>query len=248
MPAVERAASTSPRSRPVEAGPRSSPGDEDIDWVADLSGDGPGHVAALRELHALMLRACGHQVWRMRDALPDTSPEAVEVVVNQAADEAMTVLLGKLQTFEGRSRFTTWAFKFAILQTATEVRRLQWQHREVRLRDLDDRPASVGDDPGLRAEGAALADAVADAMRRVLTPYQRRIAVALLVDAVPIDVLAERLGTTRGALYKTLHDVRVRLRRELMARGYLAAAQKDSVPPATSDPRDDSARTSGGTR
>ena len=73
----------------------------------------------------------------MRAALPDPSPGAVDVIVNQAADEAMTALLGKLHTFQGRSRFTTWAFKFAILQAATEVRRLQWQHREVELRDLE---------------------------------------------------------------------------------------------------------------
>jgi RNA polymerase sigma-70 factor (ECF subfamily) len=62
-------------------------------------------------------------------------------------------------------------------------------------------------------------------MREVLTPYQRRVAVALLVDGVPIDVLADRLGTSRGALYKTLHDVRVRLRAELTAKGYLQARQ-----------------------
>ncbi len=74
-------------------------------------------------------------------------------------------------------------------------------------------------------------------MRRVLTPYQRRIAVALLVDNVPIDVLAERLGTNRGALYKTLHDVRVRLRRELTSRGYLPVPQENppQAPARSSD-------------
>ena len=124
----------------------------------------------------------------------------------------MTALLGKLHTFQGRSRFTTWAFKFAILQAATEVRRVQWQHREVELRDLDERAAPTHDSPEMHAEGTDLSRAVTDAMREVLTPHQRRVALALLVDGVPIDVLADRLGTTRGALYKTLHDVRVRLR------------------------------------
>ena len=123
--------------------------------------------------------------------LPDPSPATVEVIVNQAADEAMTSLLGKLHTFEGRSRFSTWAFKFAILQAATEVRRLQWQRREVELRDLDlHDPRPRHDSPEHHAEGNDLAGAVADAMRTVLTPYQRRIAIALLVDSVPIDVLA----------------------------------------------------------
>lgn len=201
---------------------------EPMDWVAALGSTGPEQSRALRELHALMIRAAGHQVWRMRAALPDPSPGAVDVIVNQAADEAMTALLGKLHTFEGRSRFTTWAFKFAILQAATEVRRLQWQHREVELRDVELRPSPAHDGPELSAEGNDLAGAVSQAMRQVLTPYQRRIAVALLVDAVPIDVLADRLGTTRGALYKTLHDVRVRLRRELTAKGYLPVSPTSS--------------------
>jgi RNA polymerase sigma-70 factor (ECF subfamily) len=69
-------------------------------------------------------------------------------------------------------------------------------------------------------------------MRTVLTPYQRRIAVALLVDGVPIDVLAQRLGTSRGALYKTVHDARVRLRGELTAKGcYLPSTATRSPDP-----------------
>jgi RNA polymerase sigma-70 factor (ECF subfamily) len=168
-----------------------------------------------------MVRAARHQVWRLRDALPDASRATLDVVANQAADEAMVALLGKLDTFEGRSRFTTWAYKFAIVQAGSDVRRMQWHHRDVELRDLD-LPAGAADDPAQQAEASDLARAVAEAMRTVLTPHQRRVAVALLVDGIPIDVLAERLGTTRGALYKTLHDVRGRLRSELAARGYLA--------------------------
>ena len=174
----------------------------------------------MRRLHALMVRAAAHQVWRMRAALPDPSPDAVDDLANQAADEAMTALLGKLHTFEGRSRFSTWAFKFAILQAAVEVRRIQWQHREVELRDLEiATPAHDG--PEHAAEARDLGTAVVRAMGAVLTPHQRRVAVALLIDGVPIDVLADRLGTTRGALYKTVHDVRVRLRAELVATGHL---------------------------
>ncbi|HET7477046.1 MAG TPA: sigma-70 family RNA polymerase sigma factor [Dermatophilaceae bacterium] len=206
--------------RPPAAADAARP--EPLDWVHALTSSGPDQVSAMRELHRLMLRAARHQVWRMRGVLPDASPGTVDVIANQAADEAMTTLLGKLHTFEGRSRFSTWAFKFAILQAASDVRRLQWRHREVELRDLD-RPAAPHDSPEAQAEGSALAAAVADAMHTVLTPYQRRIAVALLVDDVPIDVLAERLGSTRGALYKTVHDARGRLRTELTARGYLPA-------------------------
>ncbi|MDF2092231.1 sigma-70 family RNA polymerase sigma factor [Knoellia sp. 3-2P3] len=206
----------------TDLGPRTRP-PEPQDWIAALTTPGPEQTAALRQLHGLMVRAAAHQVWRLRHALPDPSPAAVDDIVNQAADEAMASLLGKLHTFEGRSRFTTWAFKFAIVQAGTDVRRLQWQHRQVELGDLDV-PAKAGEGPEQQAEATDLARAVADAMRRRLTPYQRRIAVALLVEQVPIDVLAERLGTTRGALYKTVHDVRSRLRDELTLTGHLDAA------------------------
>jgi RNA polymerase sigma-70 factor (ECF subfamily) len=209
--------------RTYGSGDRGRDEPDPVDWVSALSTPGLEQDAAMRRLHQLMIRAAAHQVWRMRGALPDPSPATVDVIVNQAADESMTALLAKLHTFEGRSRFSTWAFKFAILQAASDVRRLQWQHREVELRDLDlmDLPAAGHDSPEHHAEGNDLAGALADAMRTVLTPHQRRIAIALLVDGVPIDVLAERLGTSRGALYKTVHEARMRLRAELTTRGYL---------------------------
>ncbi len=211
------------------------PANEPDDWVAALSSAGPDQVIAMRQLHQLMLRAAAYQVWRMRGALPDASPGVVDVIVNQAADEAMTALLGKLGTFEGRSRFTTWAFKFAILQASSDVRRLQWQHRDVELRDLDvaHLPAAEHLDPEHQAEGTDIAGAVAVAMHNVLTPHQRRIAIALLVDGVPVDVLAQRLATNRGALYKTVHDVRMRLRAELTAMGYLHTRSTPSTPTST---------------
>ncbi|MEO7449226.1 MAG: sigma-70 family RNA polymerase sigma factor [Humibacillus sp.] len=141
----------------------------------------------------------------------------------QAADEAMMAVLTKLPTFEGRSRFTTWAYKFAILQSATEVRRCVWAHREVELGDLTHVPES-GVSPANCAEAADLAVAVRLAIDVALTPHQRRITIALLVDEVPIDVLAQRLGSTRNALYKTVHDARTRLRAHLIASGHLTSS------------------------
>ncbi|HKA84518.1 MAG TPA: sigma-70 family RNA polymerase sigma factor [Acidimicrobiales bacterium] len=159
----------------------------------------------------------------MRPMLVGAGHDTCEELANQAADDALASLLAKVHTFRGRSRFTTWAYKFAILQAATEVRRHAWRNREVRLDDAgvwpDGRPG-----PEQLAEAVDLATAVARAMVVALTGYQRRIAVALLVDGVPVDVLADRLGTTRGALYKTLHEVRTRLRRHLAGTGHLPGA------------------------
>jgi RNA polymerase sigma-70 factor (ECF subfamily) len=192
--------------------------------VLALSLEGPDQHLALRRLHGLLVRASRHQVWRMRSMLGNPGSDQVDEVAQQAADEAMVSLLAKLHTFEGRSRFTTWACKFAILQAATEVRKQAWRSRQVVLEDVEvtvDLGASVEQ----YAEAADLARAATRAIREALTPYQRSIMVALLVDAVPIDVLADRLGTNRNALYKTLHDARVRVRARLTAEGHLGTVE-----------------------
>ncbi|MBB3084404.1 RNA polymerase sigma factor [Geodermatophilus sabuli] len=199
-----------------QAGGAAAPGE---DWIAELTATGPVRDDALRRLHDLLLRAARLQVSRMSAMRAAVGAAQVDDVINLAADEAMVAVLSKLSTFEGRSRFTTWAYKFAILQAAVELRRHAWSHREVSLEAapplVEPRPS-----PDQYAEGAEFAAAVRNAIDRVLTPHQRRIALALIVDEVPIDVLADRLGSNRNALYKTLHDARGRLRADLAGQGY----------------------------
>ena len=197
------------------------------DWVEALSIPGPRQDHAMGSLHEMMLRACRHQVRRMRSSLAGVGNERLDEIANQAADEAMMAVLSKLSTFEGRSRFTTWAYKFAILQCATEVRRYAWRNREVELND-DAHVVERGPSPASYAEGADLASAVRRAIDEALTPHQRRITIALLIDDIPIDVLAERLGSNRNALYKTVHDARTRLRAHLTASGHLATPHPEA--------------------
>jgi len=190
------------------------------EWLNRLTGmDGPVYDEAVGRLHDLMVRAAWHQVMRMSEA-SGLGPARRDEVVLSAADEATVSVLARLDVFEGRSRFTTWAYKFAILHAGVEVRRAVWSHREVDLHDVADR-TKVGDSPEAYAETRDLARAVQRGIAEALTPHQRRVALALLVDEVPIDVLADRLGTTRNALYKTLHDARKRLRAALAEAGYL---------------------------
>jgi RNA polymerase sigma-70 factor (ECF subfamily) len=196
---------------------------------ARLATVGPEREDAVRELHALMVRGCRHQVARMRSQLPGLDARDRDDLAMAAADDAVVALLAKLHTFEGRSRFTTWAYKFAILQAATEVRRQAWSRREVPLEDPDTLHWSAAG-PAELAVATELAAEVGRALDVALTAYQRRIAVALLVDDVPIDVLAERLGTTRGALYKTLHVARTRVRAHLVATGHLEPPRRARGP------------------
>jgi RNA polymerase sigma-70 factor (ECF subfamily) len=198
------------------------------EWLARLGFCGAVRDEAVARLHGLMVRAAGHQVHRMNDAIGLGAVRREEIVFS-AADEATIAVLARLHTFEGRSRFTTWAFKFGILHAGVEVRRAAWSGREVELHRADhevDEARAAAQSPEGYAETRDLAVAVSRAIAEVLTPHQRRVAVALLVEEVPIDVLADRLGTTRNALYKTLHDARKRLREHLRASGYLAAPEE----------------------
>ena len=129
-------------------------------------------------------------------------------------------VLRRLDDFRGESRFTTWAYKFALLEAAVKLRRRAWQGREVPLEpEAWAALATAGPTPHQDAEGAHLLAILQAAIRELLTPHQREVLVALALNGVPIDVLAERLGTTRGALYKTLHDARRKLRDRLASCG-----------------------------
>jgi RNA polymerase sigma-70 factor (ECF subfamily) len=101
-----------------------------------------------------------------------------------------------------------------------KLRKRAWQGREVPLEPESwTLVASDALDPEGEAEQAELLRAVQSAIADVLTPHQRSVLVALALNGVPIDVLAERLNTNRGALYKTLHDARRKLREHLTGRG-----------------------------
>jgi RNA polymerase sigma-70 factor, ECF subfamily len=193
---------------------------ESAEWIQALSGVGAAREEALERLHELLLRAARFEVARRRRAMSAGAEGDFEDLAMQAADDALVAILRRLHTFRGDSRFTTWAYKFALLEAGVKVRRRVWHAREVPFEQdgwaqLPDRGASPGDD----AETAELLAAVRDAIAEVLTPHQRAVLVAITLNDVPIDVLAERLATTRGALYKTLHDARKKLRARLAADG-----------------------------
>jgi RNA polymerase sigma-70 factor (ECF subfamily) len=189
--------------------------------VEDLRPGAPGRDHAIARLHELLLRASRFELSRRRAALSHVRGEELEDLAMQAADDALMAVLGKLDDYRGASRFTTWAYKFALLEAGVRLRRRAWQGREVVLAP-ESWPAFVDGGPAVHEalERAEAFDALSAAVAAALTPHQREVFVALALNDIPIDVLAERLGTTRGALYKTLHDARRKLRRELSERGF----------------------------
>lgn len=188
-------------------------------WLRDLRADGPAREAAVERLHTLLLRAARFEVARRRPALPHLRGDELGEIALEAADDALMSVLARLDDFRGASRFTTWVYKFALLEAAVKLRKRAWQGREVPLEQETWNLFSSADlGPADVAEQSELLHALEDGIG-ALTPHQRNVLTALAINGVPIDVLADRLNTSRGALYKTLHDARRNLRAYLVRRG-----------------------------
>jgi RNA polymerase sigma-70 factor (ECF subfamily) len=189
-------------------------------WLEHLRSEGAAREQAIADLHALMLRAARFELTRRRAALSHVRGEELEDIATQAADDALMAVLTKLDDYRGASRFTTWAYKFALLEAGVKLRRRAWQGREVVLDPESwSAVAHQGSSAHERLEQSETLAALRSAIDRALTPHQREVFVALALNELPIDVLVERLDTNRGALYKTLHDARRKLRQELAAAG-----------------------------
>jgi RNA polymerase sigma-70 factor (ECF subfamily) len=197
---------------------------ESREWLDELRSEGAVRDEAIARLHALLVRAARFEVGRRRATMPHLRGNELDDIALEAADDALMSVLRRLDDFRGASRFTTWVYKFGLLEAAVKLRKRAWQGREVPLEpETWNVFASAGLGPEATTEQRELLAAVEEAIVTELTPHQRRVLVALALDGVPIDVLAERLETTRGALYKTLHDARQKLRRHLDDCGHTLA-------------------------
>ena len=191
------------------------------EWLSALRGTGVGRNAAVGRLHQLLVRATRFEVSRRRVALSHVRGEELDDLALQAADDALVAVLAKLDDYRGESRFTTWAYKFALLEAGVRLRRRAWQEREVVLEpEAWPLMADGRRSPQRQAEASELMQALKHSIDRCLTEHQREVLVALALNGVPLDVLAERLNTTRGALYKSLHDARRKLRSDLAQKGF----------------------------
>jgi RNA polymerase sigma-70 factor (ECF subfamily) len=199
-------------------------------WLDRLRTDGPDRDDAIAALRELLLRAARFEVGRRCATLSHIRGGDQEDIAQQSAADAMVAILSKLDEFRGESKFTTWAYKFALYEAAARIRKLAWQGRELPL-DAEDWPQvpEPGPAPQGEVEMNELLAVIREEIESTLTPHQREVLVALALNEVPIDVLAERLGSTRGALYKTLHDARRKLRAGITARGLTIDALEDEV-------------------
>src|SRR5689334_14497507 len=134
-PRAERRQRQYPRPAVADLRADRESGDElsSDEWLAALRGSGRAHEQAVTKLHGLLLGAARFELSRRRAALSFVRGEELEDIATQAADDALMAVLGKLDDFRGASRFTTWAYKFALLEAGVRLRRRAWQDREVVL-------------------------------------------------------------------------------------------------------------------
>jgi RNA polymerase sigma-70 factor (ECF subfamily) len=194
---------------------------ESAGWLGALAGTGPQREAALTRLHEMLVRIARAECRRRGPRLRITGPE-LEDLAYQAAADAVVAITRKIGQFRGESRFTTWAYKFVILEVSDKIGRHFWQNPPVRLDagDWDKLPDRFGFEPAHQAEWRDLLAALRRAVDTDLSPRQRQVFVALVVNAVPLDALVIELGSSRGAIYKMMFDARRKLRAALAANGY----------------------------
>ena len=186
------------------------------DWLAALRGTPDDE--ALFDLRNILVRG-------LEFALADRLGADPNANIEDFAQESLLKILRSLDTFRGESQFTTWAQKFAVRVALTELRRRRW--RDVSLEDLqspemETDPIELPDptpSPEQQVMQASLMDMVQRMMMEELTDRQRQALLAVMVNGMPLEEVARRMGTNRNALYKLLHDGRQRMQLRLSAQG-----------------------------
>ena len=187
-------------------------------WLADLRSTGPDHEEALSDLRAVVQKGLPYALSRW---LSSDDP-LFQPLVEEVSQETLLRVLDQLDTFEGRSLFTTWVHKIAIRIALTELRRKRWRDASLdELTENEDAPPPPGllADPQASPETSAERKDMIVRVRRILeeelTPKQREALVLLGLQNIPMEEAARKMKTNRNALYKLLHDARLRLKKRL---------------------------------
>jgi RNA polymerase sigma-70 factor (ECF subfamily) len=196
-------------------------------WLRDLTGAGNDQAAAIGELRALLHRAALYTLGRTGAPGSHLARGQVEEIAEECAQEALLAILDRLTDFRAESKFTTWAYKFAVNIALTAARRERWKTVSLdNLLDDNDGPDwQPGPDPNApspeqNAQQAEVWTLVRQVMDEELTPRQRQVLRAIVFEDVPLDEVVRYLASNRNAVYKLLHDARRKLKAGLEARGY----------------------------
>ena len=193
------------------------------DWLSSLRSE-ELRDSAISDLRSIIIDGLSYALSSWLDQNdPRFSPLAEEV-----AQETIVRVLDKLETFEGRSQFTTWVHTIAVRLALTELRHAKWEEysldQMLENEDPSDAPYEILDDSTNVENSVELNEMmrlISQSMEEVLSEKQRMALVAVSVNGIPMEVVAQRMGTNRNALYKLLHDARLKIKNHLESQGFL---------------------------
>ncbi|TAH53139.1 MAG: sigma-70 family RNA polymerase sigma factor [Chloroflexota bacterium] len=197
------------------------------EWLSQLRADGkPEQAEAIEDLRQYLLRAVLYFFSQNPGDLRSLARAEIEQVAQDLAQDALLTILKNLDEFRGESKFTTWAYRFAINMSLVEARRQRWKNlsldRIVENSELPDFQFEdkAAPDPDRSAQQQEIWETVREVIQTELTERQRAILTAIVFDDVPVDVITKEFRMNRNAVYKMVHDARAKLKRRLEDRGF----------------------------
>ncbi len=196
-------------------------------WLRELKAEGtPEQAEAIEDLRMYLLRAVLYFFSQNPGDLRGLARPEIEQVAQDMAQDALLTILKNLDEFRGESKFTTWAYRFAINMSLVEARRQRWKNLSLdRILENSDLPDlqfedTESPDPDRSAQQQEIWEAVREVIQNELTERQRAILTAVVFDDVPVDVVTKEFKMNRNAVYKMVHDARTKLKKRLEERGF----------------------------
>jgi RNA polymerase sigma-70 factor (ECF subfamily) len=193
-----------------------------------LQPESPNQPQALADLRQRLQRSILYYLTQERSDLRDLSTQEIEQMAEDLAQDALMRVMANLASFRGESQFTTWANRIAVRLAISDLRRARY--KDYSLENLTAEGeilphtiSNISGTPPPSPEAATERDDVIEVINRAfdeaLTERQFKALEAVAIRGIPMDVVAEQMGTNRNALYKLLHDARRKLRTYLEAQG-----------------------------
>ena len=196
-------------------------------WLAELRANDEQQSAALEDLRKRLQRSIYYYLSQERSDLRGLAAKELQGMADDLSQDAVLRVTDNLDNFRGESRFTTWANKIAIRLAISDLRRARYKDFSLDELTADGDFLSATTiiiseappNPETAAERDDVMGKIDAAFREALTERQYQALVAVALRGVPMDVVAEQMGTNRNALYKLIHDARRKLRAHLETQG-----------------------------
>ena len=190
------------------------------EWLNELTASGEVQETAIADLRNLLLRAALYFFNRNPGDFEGMNRDEILQCAEDCAQEALIAVMDHLADFRGDSKFTTWAYKFAINMALMTARRQRWKGKSLDELPVSNRALFDGELPDQSLIQREIRGILEEVIKGELTDRQRQVLILMVFHEVPMDEVVQRLGTNRNAIYKMLHDARRKLKNRLLARGF----------------------------